>query len=92
MVEAKVIGGQFFSFLYSFDYLSTEVNQKKIKRCNQPNSLTDKEKAIISDGLSRMAPKSLFISNQITKNLESLSELSDYISEGYNQNILNKSI
>jgi len=38
------------------------------------------------------APKSLFISNQITKNLESLSELSDYISEGYNQNILNKSI
>ena len=56
MVEAKVIGGQFFSFLYSFDYLSTEVNQKKIKRCNQPNSLTDKEKAIISDGLSSEAP------------------------------------
>jgi hypothetical protein len=56
MVEAKVIGGQFFSFLYSFDYLSTEVNQKKIKRCNQPNSLTDKEKAIISDGLSSVAP------------------------------------
>ena len=52
----------------------------------------DKEKAIISDGLSSVAPKSLFISNQITKNLESLSELSDYISEGYNQNILNKSI
>ena len=56
MVEAKVIGGQFFSFLYSFDYLSTEVNQKKIKRCNYPNSLIDKEKAIISDGLSSVAP------------------------------------
>jgi hypothetical protein len=56
MVEAKVIGGQFFSFLYSFDYLSTEVNQRKTKRCNYPNSLTDKEKAIISDGLSSLAP------------------------------------
>jgi hypothetical protein len=56
MVEAKVIGGQFFSFLYSFDYLSTEVNQRKTKRCNYPNSLTDKEKAIISDGLSSVAP------------------------------------
>jgi hypothetical protein len=32
MVEAKVIGGQFFSFLYSFDYLSTEVNQRKTKK------------------------------------------------------------
>jgi hypothetical protein len=56
MVEAKVIGGQFFSFLYSFDNLSTEVNQRKTKRCNYPNSLTDKEKAIISDGLSSVAP------------------------------------
>jgi len=56
MVEAKVIGGQFFSFLYSFDYLSTEVNQRKTKRCNYPNSLTDKEKAIIPDGLSSVAP------------------------------------
>jgi len=37
MVEAKVIGGQFFSFLYSFDYLSTEVNQRKIKKCSYPN-------------------------------------------------------
>jgi hypothetical protein len=46
MVEAKVIGGQFFSFIYLFDYLSTEVNQRKTKRCNYPNSLTDKEKAI----------------------------------------------
>jgi hypothetical protein len=26
------------------------------KRCNYPNSLTDKEKAIISDGLSSVAP------------------------------------
>ena len=33
------------------------------------------------------APQSLFISNQITKNLESLSELSDFISYSYNQNI-----
>jgi hypothetical protein len=56
MVEAKVIRGQFFSFLYSFDYLSTEVNQRKTKRCNTSNSLTDKEKAIISDGLSSWAP------------------------------------
>jgi len=55
MVEAKVIGGQFFSFLYSFDYLSTEVNERKTKRCNYPNSLTDIEKAIISDGLSYCA-------------------------------------
>jgi hypothetical protein len=29
-----------------------------IKRCNIPNSLTDKEKAIISDGLSSVAPPS----------------------------------
>jgi len=29
---------------------------KIIKRCNYPNSLTDKEKAIISDGLSSEAP------------------------------------
>jgi len=56
MVEAKVIGGQFFSFLYSFDNLSTKVNQRKTKRCNYPNSLTDKEKAIIADGLSSLAP------------------------------------
>ena len=28
----------------------------KLKRCNYPNSLTDKEKAIISDGLSSVAP------------------------------------
>jgi hypothetical protein len=26
------------------------------KRCNYPNSLMDKEKAIISDGLSSVAP------------------------------------
>jgi hypothetical protein len=26
------------------------------KRCNYPNSLTDKEKVIISDGLSSVAP------------------------------------
>jgi hypothetical protein len=26
------------------------------KRCNQPNQLPDKEKAIISDGLSNEAP------------------------------------
>ncbi len=58
MVEAKVIGGQFFSFLYSFDYLSTEVNQRKTKRGNYPNSLINKEKAIISDGLSSVAPPS----------------------------------
>jgi hypothetical protein len=29
---------------------------KIIKRCNYPNSLIDKEKAIISDGLSSVAP------------------------------------
>jgi hypothetical protein len=58
MVEAKVIRGQFFSFLYSFDYLSTEVNQRKTKRYNYPNSLIDKEKAIIADGLSSFAPPS----------------------------------
>ena len=45
------------------------------------------KKASKNTGLSIFAPQSLFISNQITKNLESLSELSDYISEGYNQNI-----
>jgi hypothetical protein len=28
------------------------------KRCNYPNSLMDKEKAIISDGLSSVAPSS----------------------------------
>jgi hypothetical protein len=28
----------------------------KYKRCNYPNSLIDKEKAIISDGLSNVAP------------------------------------
>lgn len=46
MVEAKVIGGQFFSFLYSFDYLSTEVNQRKTKRCNYPNSLTESSRKV----------------------------------------------
>jgi hypothetical protein len=34
MVEVKAIVGQFFSFLYKFDYLSTEVNQRKTNRCN----------------------------------------------------------
>ena len=29
---------------------------KKIKRCSYPNSLIDKEKGDISDGLSSMAP------------------------------------
>jgi hypothetical protein len=29
---------------------------KYSKRCNYPNSLTDKEKAIISDGFSSLAP------------------------------------
>jgi len=33
----------------------TEVNERKTKRCNYPNSLTDIEKAIISDGLSYCA-------------------------------------
>jgi hypothetical protein len=56
MVEAKVIGGQFFSFLYSFDYLSTEVNQRKTKRCNYPNSLTDNKKGDISVALCTLAP------------------------------------
>jgi hypothetical protein len=28
----------------------------QIKRCNYPNSLKDEEKAIISDGLSSVAP------------------------------------
>jgi hypothetical protein len=56
MVEAKVIGGQFFSFLYSFDYLSTEVNQRKTKRCNYPNSLTDNKKGDISVALCNPAP------------------------------------
>jgi hypothetical protein len=58
MVEAKVIGGQFFSFLYSFDYLSTEVNQRKTKRCNYPNSLTDNKKGDISVALCTLAPSS----------------------------------
>jgi hypothetical protein len=56
MVEAKAIGGQFFSFLYKFDYLSTEVNQRKTKRCNYPNSRTDKEKAINNDGFFDLLP------------------------------------
>jgi hypothetical protein len=56
MVEAKVIGGQFFSFLYSFDYLSTEVNQRKTKRCNYPNSLIDNKKGDISVALYTLAP------------------------------------
>jgi hypothetical protein len=76
MVEAKVIGGQFFSFLYSFDYLSTEVNQRKTKRCNYPNSLIDKEKAIIADGLSSVAPSSeleLRNDKNLTQNLTQTS-------------------
>jgi len=56
MVEAKVIGGQFFSFLYLFDNLSTEVNQRKTKRCNYPNSLTDNKKGDISVALCTVAP------------------------------------
>jgi hypothetical protein len=34
------------------------------KRCNQPNELPDKEKAIISDGLSNEAPQGGLFSNQ----------------------------
>jgi len=36
--------------------METEKGSLKIKRCNSPNSLIDKEKAIISDGLSSVAP------------------------------------
>jgi hypothetical protein len=64
MVEAKVIGGQFFSFLYSFDYLSTEVNQRKTKRCNYPNSLTDNKKGDISVALCTLAPSLVGSCNQ----------------------------
>jgi hypothetical protein len=32
------------------------IKTKIIKRCNLPNSLMDKEKAIIADGLSSKAP------------------------------------
>ncbi len=56
MVEVKAIVGQFFSFLYKFDYLSTEVNQRKTKRCNYPNSLTDNKKGDISVALCTLAP------------------------------------
>jgi hypothetical protein len=34
----------------------TIIPSPNTKRCNYPNSLTDKEKAIISDGLSSFAP------------------------------------
>ena len=34
------------------------------ERCSKPNSLMDKEKAIISDGLSNMAPQGGLFSNQ----------------------------
>jgi hypothetical protein len=51
-----------------------------------PNSLTDKEKAIISDGLSSFAPASVDISNQIIKDLEILSDLSRYLSMHYPDN------
>jgi hypothetical protein len=70
MVEAKVIGGQFFSFLYSFDYLSTEVNQRKIKKCNYPNSLTANKKALQNARLvqfgSPYAPKLQLLGNLIS--------------------------
>jgi len=33
-----------------FDFIIAKANQIKIKRCNHPNPLTDKEKAIIADG------------------------------------------
>jgi len=38
-------------------HLLRELFSKILKRCNTPNSLIDKEKAIISDGLSSVAPQ-----------------------------------
>jgi hypothetical protein len=49
------------------------------KRCNYPNSLTDKEKAIISDGLSSGAPPNVLFSNQFKEDLERLYELQRFI-------------
>jgi hypothetical protein len=37
-------------------HLLRELFSKILKRCNYSNSLIDKEKAIISDGLSSVAP------------------------------------
>lgn len=47
----------------------------KLKRCNYPNSLTDKEKAIISDGLSSVAPLTGQLSNQIITEMLKINEL-----------------
>jgi len=39
-----------------YDLIAFQKYKKPEKRCNYPNSLIDKEKAIISDGLSSVAP------------------------------------
>jgi hypothetical protein len=55
----------------------------KTKSCNYLNSLIDKEKAIISDGLSSVAPPSIQFSNLIVAEVIKIKELKRHFPPSY---------
>jgi len=62
----------------------------RLKRCSYPNSLINKEKAIISDGLSSVAPLSGQFSNLIATELIKINELREVFPIDYLRSLRTK--